>query len=162
MPNHCSFVRYYRKGKLSSSGSVDEDSEYASQRYVPPLKTICNELATNTLSMEDYPSVVPMPDMPTSSVAGSARRGGAKGSARKKKGASSKFTRSGGGDSGSGTVGNFQGPRALVFMVGGISYTEIRVSRDVMDKEGKEFIVGSTSFLSPSEFLGELESLAED
>jgi hypothetical protein len=113
--------------------------------------------------MEEYPSVVPMPDMPSSSsAAGSARRGGsAKGSARKKKGASSKFTRSTGAETSSGSVGNFQGPRGIIFMVGGISYTEIKVSRDVMEKEGKEIIVGSTSFLSPAEFLSELESLGD-
>lgn len=152
------------KNKIQSSGSVDEDSEYASQRYVPALKGIVSELVSNTLSMDDYPSVVPMPVLPSSSksAASSARRRGkaAEGGARKNKGATSKWSPTGNAEPTAASGGNFVGNRNLVFMVGGISYSELRVAREVMEKESRELVVGSTAFLNPSDFINELSTLS--
>lgn len=147
-------------GRIQSSGSFDEESEYASSRYVPLLKTILSDLISNQLSLEDYPSVVPMPTLPkTTSSATSARRRGAEGSARKKKGAGSKWDRTGSSGTSSKTTTNFTGSRSLVFMVGGLSFSELRVAREIMEKESREIIIGSTAFLSPQDFLEDLASL---
>ena len=146
----------------SSSSSFDDESEYSSQRYVPAIKATLQELVTNSLSFEDFPSVVPMPDMPSASTsATSARRRGkaAEGSARKKKGATSKWSRTGNEEPAAATGGNFVGNRNIVFMIGGLSYSEIRVSREVMEKESREIIIGSTAFLNPSDFLKEMSTL---
>jgi syntaxin-binding protein 1 len=154
------------KSKIQASGSFDNDSEYASQRYVPALKGIVTELVSNTLSMEDYPSVVPMPDLPSSSksAASSARRRGkaAEGSSRKKTGATSQWSRTGNSEPAAASGGNYAGNRNLVFMVGGISYSELRVAREVMEKESRELVVGSTAFLSPSDFIDDLSSLSSN
>jgi syntaxin-binding protein 1 len=160
------FFYHHSKSKIQSSGSFDEDSEYSSQRYVPALKGIVTELVSNTLSMDDYPSVVPMPDLPSSSksAASSARRRGkaAEGSSRKKKGATSQWSRSGNAEPVASSGGNYVGNRNLVFMVGGISYSELRVAREVMEKESRELVVGSTAFLSPGDFIDELSSLSSN
>ena len=147
-------------GRIQSSGSFDEESEYASSRYVPLLKTILSDMVSNQLSLEDYPSVVPMPTLPkSSSSATSARRRGAEGSARKKKGTGSKWDRAGSSSKSSKSATNFTGPRNLVFMIGGLSFSELRVAREIMEKESREIIVGSTAFLSPQDFLEDLASL---
>jgi syntaxin-binding protein 1 len=152
------------KGRLSSSGSFDEESEYASSRYSPPFKTILMDLVSNQLSTDEYPSVIPMPMSASSTVGtGSARRrgkGGMEGSARNKGGATDKWGKVGSSTTSQANGSNYVGGRSLVFMVGGISYSELRVARDVMQKESREIITGSTKFISPSDFLSDLHSLA--
>jgi syntaxin-binding protein 1 len=144
---------YRNKSKIQQASSFDEESEYASSRYVPSLK-----------GLEEYPSVIPMPASMTSSAgAGSARRRSKaqEGSARKKKGATDKWSRTGNSSSESSSAAtSFQGGRNMVFMVGGISYLELRVARDVMENESREIVVGSTKFVGPSEFIDDLTTLA--
>lgn len=152
------------KNKIQNAGSFDEDSEYASSRYVPALKGILTDLVSNSLSVDEYPSVIPLPASQSSAAsAGSARRRG-KGlevSARKKKGAGDKWSRTGNSQTSSGAATSFVGGRNMVFMVGGISYSELRVARDVMEKESREIIVGSTNFVSPKEFISDLSTLSK-
>lgn len=49
-----------------------------------------------------------------------------------------------------------------MFMMGGLSYSEIKASRDVMKSESRELIVGSTALLSPKDFIEDLELLGQD
>lgn len=151
------------KSKIQQATSFDEESEYASSRYVPALKGILTDLVGNALSIEEYPSVIPMPASMTSAAsASSARRKGKalEGSARKKKGATEKWSRTGNSATSSGAATSFQGGRSMVFMVGGISFPELKVARDIMEKESREIIVGSTKFVSPSEFIDDLTTLS--
>ena len=156
-------VLYRNKSKIQQASSFDEESEYASSRYVPALKGILSELVTNSLSVEEYPSVIPMPASMTSAAGtGSARRRNKalEGSARKKKGATDKWSRTGNSTTESANAPTaFQGGRNMVFMVGGMSYLELRVARDVMESESREIIVGSTKFIGPSEFIDDLRTL---
>ena len=146
------------------SNSVDEDDEeskYAESRFNPLLKGILKALlgASDTpLSFEDFPSVLPMPESSSSSgAAASARRkkkhhGGVEGSARK------------GGrkapQKGKTAATAFTGGRTIVFTVGGMTYSEMRVARDMMERESREIIYGSTSFLTAKEFVDDLSSLS--
>ena len=162
------------------SGGADDEGEYAASRYNPPLKTILEELVNNSLSIEDYPSVLPMPEMgPSSSSGGSAGasasgRGGAARSARSSRrgeaasarrttGASSRWAKSSGVENkrGTGPI-SFSGGRSIVFFLGGMSYQELKVTRDVMMNESREIVVGSTTFLSPSDFVGDLVKLGQE
>jgi syntaxin-binding protein 1 len=47
-------------------------------------------------------------------------------------------------------------------MMGGCSYSELRVARDVMHKQSREIIIGSTVFINPAQFLDDLEVLGQD
>ena len=128
--------------------SYDEDNEYTSMRYAPPLRKLMKELVSNQLSLDDYPSVIPMPPMASSSVTGiasSARRRSTAGKARTK---------------GNGAT-HYVGGRNIVFMVGGLSFGELRVIRDVMERESREIIAGATKFISPGEFIDDLKTLTE-
>ena len=150
------------KSKLSTSSSFDEESEYASSRYVPPLKGILTDLVLNQLSIDEYPSVIPMPMSATSSSAGagSARRRGKGGTdAKKKGGATDKWGKLGTSTLSPSGGGNYVGGRSILFMVGGLSYSELRVTRDVMEKESREIIAGSTKFVSPAEFVEDMHTL---
>jgi syntaxin-binding protein 1 len=57
---------------------------------------------------------------------------------------------------------SFSGGRSIVFVMGGMSYQELRVARDVMASEAREIVAGSTAFLSPSEFVADLTRLGQE
>ena len=116
-------------------------------RYAPPLRKLMKELVSNQLSIDDYPSVIPMPPMASSSV------GGLASSARRRSQGNKK--RPGNGPT------HYVGGRNIVFMVGGLSFSELRVIRDVMERESREIIAGSTKFISPGEFIDDLKTLTE-
>lgn len=130
---------------------------------MPAIRTILTDLVSNSLSVEEYPSVIPMPASMTSSAgAGSARRrSGLEGSARKKKGVTEKWSRTGNAQTSTGVATTFTGGRNIVFMVGGLSFLELKVARDIMEKESREIIVGSTKFVSPSDFIDDLSTLSQ-
>ena len=135
------------------------------------LKGILEDLANGTLSMEDYPSVMPMPDQVSTPVASSKRGGSARSSARgsassarKSGGVSSRWSKSSSSDASRGGTGptNFSGGRSIVFMVGGASFSELRVARQVSQATSREMVLGSTAFVSPKDFVSELELLGEE
>ncbi|GAX09355.1 syntaxin-binding protein 1 [Fistulifera solaris] len=164
-----------KKGGLASlfgrgSSAGEDDEEYAATRYKPRIKAVLESLANGTLSLEEYPSVLPMPESAAaaskrgSTARGAATRRGVE-SARKKSDTSSRWNKSSVSDRGSATSGTgaaFGGGRCIVFMLGGLAYSEIRVAREVMKSESTEIIIGSTAFVSPKEYMNELESLGED
>lgn len=147
-------------GRLASSGSNDEEN-YETSRYVPPLKETLTRMCQNVLSIEEYPSVMPLPES-------SVRSTGTAMSARRRSDASSlrgstasKFRRSTAAAASDGKAGDaFTGERQLVFVVGGLCYSELRVARDVMSKESKEIIIGSTHFTKPTEFMRDVSKLS--
>jgi len=144
-------------GKLRGMKEEEDEGEnqYASSRYTPSLKDILDELVANTLSLDDYPSVIPMPDSATvpASNASTAK------TARTRKGAS----KWGKQDTAVKTEAiTFTGSRKLVFMLGGVSYSELKVARQVMKKESREIIIGSTKFLNPKDFMKDLKTLGQN
>lgn len=50
----------------------------------------------------------------------------------------------------------------MIFMMGGLSFSEMRVAREVMKKESREVIVGSTAFVSAKDFINDLEMLGQE
>jgi syntaxin-binding protein 1 len=156
---------------LAGSAQSDDEAEYAASRFVPALKTSLTDMAQEGLSFDAYPSVLPMPEATPAS--GGSSRGGSKSarsgrrgeasSARKTTGASSKWAKSSGGSkSGSGGPVRFMGGRHIVFMIGGMSYAEVRAAEEVSVKESREIIIGSTCFVTPAEYMEDLALLGQD
>ncbi|TPX45932.1 hypothetical protein SeMB42_g00060 [Synchytrium endobioticum] len=51
------------------------------------------------------------------------------------------------------------GPRVILFILGGITYSEMRAAYEVMRKSQREVIVGSTAIMTPSEFVDDIKWL---
>mmetsp|Transcript_35146 Transcript_35146/g.85125 ORF Transcript_35146/g.85125 Transcript_35146/m.85125 type:complete len:679 (-) Transcript_35146:2359-4395(-) len=143
--------------KFKGGDDEEEESEYASSRYVPAMKDILDDLVANTLSLDEFPSVVPMPPSATAAAGNKSARSArsAKPSARTK--GASKWGKA---DTKAGAEAiAFTGSRNLVFMLGGLAYSELKVARKVMEKESREIMIGSTDFMNPEDFLKALQTL---
>ncbi len=141
-------LREVRVSSFGGNGAVESTSEYSSSRYVCLLKSILEDAASGTLSVEEYPSVMPLPD--AEAVLGGSAIGSAL-SVRKK-------TESGNWKTDKGKK-KAHGGRQIVFMVGGMCYSEMRSAREVMNATGKEIIIGSTRCIAPKDFAKDLYSL---
>jgi syntaxin-binding protein 1 len=131
------YISINRNKKTKAELSVEDDSEYASSRYVPKVKTLLAAMAENTLDVDEYPSVLPMPE-------------GSSGSAASVR---TKTTRSRGRWGNDKKTAGFSGPRLLVFIAGGASFSELRSAEEVMASGEREVMIGSTAFLKPDEYL---------
>ncbi|KAL7578402.1 hypothetical protein ACA910_012799 [Epithemia clementina (nom. ined.)] len=168
-------------GTQQATGGTDDEAEYAASRYIPQIKMILEDMASNELSLSDYPSVLPMPDMaPSTGAAGrsaksargsgkgkdagtSARAGAAATSVRKKAGASSKWAKSSVEERADDAAPTkFSGGRCIVFMMGGLAFSELRHAREISKKMGREIVLGGTTFINPQDFIDDLTVLGQD
>ena len=145
----------------------EDEGEFNGGRYKPVMKKILQGLvgAADPLSFEDFPSVMPMPESnATSGTAASARRkkkaGGVEGSARKGGGQKRWNTAHGGNNKGKGNAPTYTGGRSIVFTIGGMAYSEMKVARDVMEKENREIVFGSTSFITAKDLVDDMAKLS--
>ncbi|CAM9793879.1 unnamed protein product [Discosporangium mesarthrocarpum] len=131
---------------FGTSKSTEEESDYTHMRpvappffsYHTPLKTTIDKLATDELSLEEFPSLLPMPATQKRSEPRSIRKAGK------------------GGPHISGAYG---GARVMVFVIGGVCYSELRGAYECMHTHGREVIVGGTGFLSPNDYVQGLRGL---
>ena len=147
--------KYARLGgkKASSFSEAENESEYSSSRYACPLKSILQDATSGNLSVEEYPSVMPLPD--DNALNQSAMKKVS--SVRKAASASNRW---GSKTSSSSSSGKRKvGSRQLVFVVGGMCYSELRAAREVMEASGTEIVTGTTNFITPSEFISSLSSM---
>jgi syntaxin-binding protein 1 len=143
---YSSLVRGRSRGKGPATAVARHDSEYSSSRYVCKLKGILEAMAENNLSVEEYPSLLPLPYGTTGSAASVRTK-----STRHK-------SRYGGSDQIKKNKA-FLGPRQIVFMVGGMCYSELRSAEETMCQGEREFILGSTHFLKPAEYIKEFGAI---
>ena len=130
----------------------DTESEYSSSRFACELKGTLLQMQENKLSLDDFPSVLPMPVQHTESVGRSKVAKSARGDTTP-----SRF-RKNNGDSSAGGQKLF-GARQIVFIAGGACYSELRSARDVMDASGYETMLGCTHLVNPSDFVKGLATL---
>jgi len=124
------------------------NSEYSSCRYVTNLKTILDAMVNDRLSQDVYPGTQPLPTFKTTTAASVRTRVAttAKNTkwSREKKNKKKSYT----------------GGRQIVFIVGGMSMSELRGGYELMEIGEKEIIMGSTEFLSPEKYLTQLKRLS--
>jgi len=144
-----------RDKRVSSfgKGESESESEYSSSRYACILKSIMTDAASGNLSIDEYPSVMPLPDAEAMLGPSSASRVK---SVRKATTSASWSKSSAGSDKGKKKA---HGGRQIVFMVGGMCYSELRSAREVMISSGTEIVVGSTRCIAPKDFVKDLHSL---
>eukprot|EP00559_Dactyliosolen_fragilissimus_P001120 CAMPEP_0184861448 /NCGR_PEP_ID=MMETSP0580-20130426/6137_1 /TAXON_ID=1118495 /ORGANISM="Dactyliosolen fragilissimus" /LENGTH=648 /DNA_ID=CAMNT_0027358957 /DNA_START=1 /DNA_END=1947 /DNA_ORIENTATION=- len=145
--------------KLAAGRANDSDEGYISSRYVSELKGILKQMQDGSLSIDEYPSILPLPDegVPYSAKIGSnVERSRLTGSVRQTKNSQLRRAQKPAKDS---KVAKFFGARKIVFMAGGLCYSELRSAQELMDKGGNEIILGSTRFISPKDFVDDLINL---
>ena len=128
----------HKKRGAAKKGSGGAEG-YDVSRYTPPMKRLLEDALGPGLSTTDYPFVAP----PEGSAAGSARPKG----------------KAGGG--GAGEVAAVSGRRVIVFMLGGMSYSELRSVHEVERAFNREIIAGSTSMITPQTFLLALKKMKQ-
>ena len=127
-----------RSGAKKGGGGAEG---YDVSRYVPPLKRVLEDsLSPTGLSLGDFPFVAPPESL------ASAR----KQQASKPKGA-------GGAPEGVPATGR----RLIVFMLGGLSYSELRSVHEVERATNREVLVGTTNMITPQTFLLALKQMKQ-
>jgi len=127
---------------------VDSGSEYANSRYACDLMAVLQMMGEGRLSLEEYPSIYPMPDEGMTNSIASVGVASVRNRA-------SKYSKS--GKNGSTSVKG--GSRQIVFMAGGLCYSELRAAEKLMEDGGPEVIIGSSHFNNPGSFVGDIASL---
>jgi syntaxin-binding protein 1 len=117
------------------------EGEYADTRHVSMLKAYLEQMLGGNLPLDKFPAMGPSVASGPKAEAKSVRRFGA----------TTKF----------GKKDNVQlsGGRNIVFIAGGAAFAELRVAYEVMQKEQKEVILGSTHISNPSQYLVDVGNL---
>mmetsp|Transcript_25072 Transcript_25072/g.54196 ORF Transcript_25072/g.54196 Transcript_25072/m.54196 type:complete len:616 (-) Transcript_25072:221-2068(-) len=127
-------------GGKAAKHAATAEGEYADTRHVCLLKILLEQLMGNSLPLEKFPAMGPAPANAAKSEAKSVR----------KFGAASKFGKK---DS------VLSGVRYLVFVAGGVAYSELRAGYEMMQKESKEVVIGGTHIITPDSYLVDVGSL---
>jgi syntaxin-binding protein 1 len=54
---------------------------------------------------------------------------------------------------------SYTGARSIVFVAGGVSFSEMRAAYEVMEQHKKEVIIGGTSYLVPNAYVDQLRAI---
>lgn len=110
----------------------DESYEYS--RWTPRLKRLLRDFSSNSLSEDEYPRLIVESDVVKVDRQSSRETS----------------NRTNGNHGRSATVTS----RVIVFVAGGITYSEIRTIHEIMNEDnGTEVILGSTHIIRPNEFV---------
>jgi len=155
-----------KKKKAAKSSEDVPDGMYELSRFVPRVKGVLNQLVAGDLSESDYPY-----------MDGTSAAAAAGGDDKKKKSLKaapkwadkSKSSAAAGGAGGSGATGQGEDyvgasdadPRFIVFIAGGMTYSEARSIYEVAISTSKNCYIGSTQFLTPPSFVHELNTLSK-
>ena len=149
-----------RKERAPTEG---EEGQWELSRFQPLLRDIMEDHAKGLLSTDDFPYVLP----PTQAASAAADSFGAL-SVR------TTGSRAGGGSSGSSWAGKKagagsargdkasapQGRRLVVFIIGGMARSEMRVAHALSESLQREVFIGSTSVDAPLGFIEKLQNLS--
>lgn len=120
------------------------EGEYTDTRYAGPLKSILEQLLGSELPVDKFPSVGPHPPNAGDgkSVAKSVRKIGTR---WKPKAAS-----------------QYNGGRSIIFVTGGLSFTELKVMYESMSHNNKEVVAGGTHIIAPTQYMENVASLSSN
>jgi len=133
-----------RKGR-----NTDEEVPYAVSRYVPVIKRLLQDLFEDQLPTSEFPYF------------GEEPRGGG-GAGRKKATSLKSGTRKRTASSKKGKERNSEdmGAKVVVFVAGGVTFSEVRSAYELTESAEREVIIGSSCLLTPHRFLTSLGGLS--
>lgn len=131
------------KGRAPTHAPTEE-GEYADTRHVGQLKGLLEQMIKGELPSNQFASAGPaaLKEGEGKSMAKSVRRN---------VGAAARFGRK--------DQNSFTGSRHIVFIAGGVAYSELRVAHDVTAATNKEVIVGGTHLINPQQFIDDVADL---
>ena len=135
------------------------EGEYTDTRHISVIKQLLERTINGQLTVERFPSLGP--SVPISSDSKSTAQ-----SVRKYKGTERWGIAGGTANATSGAAGggkvstsNLVGGRIIAFVAGGVSYTEVRDGYELMQKEGREIIIGGSHMVTPNDYMDNVLSL---
>jgi len=144
-----------RKERAPAEG---EEGQWELSRFQPLLRDIVEDHAKGVLSTDDFPYVLP----PTQSAGAAADSFGAlsvRTTGSKAAGSSSWAGKKSGSVRAAGKAAAPQGRRLVVFVIGGIARSEMRVAHTMSKTLQREVLIGSTSVDAPLGFIEKLQNL---
>jgi hypothetical protein len=155
-------TRGRKKKEKKRAPVAADDVPYELSRFIPRLKQIMRDLISAQLSAETFPFIK---EAPTSSSASliSADKSGLKSSTAHPKWADAKNKAPA---SASNVLQNEEFlstaskyPRYIVFVAGGMTYSEVRTAYEVSKRDNRHCYIGSTHIITPKTFVESLEEL---
>lgn len=128
-------------GRKTQAIPATAEGEYTDTRHVCLLRGHLEQLIGGSLPLDRFPAMGPTINTNVKAEAKSVRRFAPTGRFGKK------------------DTTNYTGGRVLVFIAGGASYPELRAIYEVMQKESKETILGTTNIVAPGDYLVDVASL---
>lgn len=145
-----------QQAKQTRKGREVAEGEYELQRFVPLLQELLEAQVSNSLKQDEFPYVNP----PSDTGGNLGGKGVSVRGPRTKAG----WTKSAAGGSGSMDGKELstaaRGKRLVVFVIGGITRSELRAAHLLSAKLGRDIILGSTSVDTPASFVERLRGLS--
>ncbi|KAI8802520.1 Sec1-like protein [Cladochytrium replicatum] len=174
---------YYGHNNSKKKAKTEEEELYVLSRFKPIVKYVIEDQITNDLDRNVFPWLKePAPEEALSPVSPAGKKpvatnkliGGGATSLRTtrptwapKKGTKNhndgnhddSEKESSAKDASSSEDLRKNGPRVIVFMLGGITFSEIRVVYEMIKKHSREVIIGSNHILNPTQFIESLKEI---
>ncbi|KAK9826197.1 hypothetical protein WJX81_006806 [Elliptochloris bilobata] len=155
-------VRKRNRAVRKDRGADEDEEQWALSRFVPMVQELVEDLAAGTLSADDYPPVrAPDGRQAVSAPAPSSATKGASVRSVRSQWVTKRTAPAGGLESAGGSGAKAQGRRVVVFVVGGITRSEMRAAHKLSAKLGRPVLLGGTALDSPGTFLKRLGALTK-
>ncbi|KAJ3378709.1 vacuolar sorting protein VPS33/slp1, partial [Entophlyctis sp. JEL0112] len=166
----------YAAANLKGNRGRVKEVKFENSRYIPIIKHVIEDQVRNAMDSSVFTWVREPPTLsgkPATGRKGSDADDSVGISSQQRTKPSWATSRTAGGslnrtntaNSGSSTLGRApvdlrtNGPRVIVFVLGGLTYSEIRAANEVMLETQRDVIIGSTHVLNPHSFLDTLKTL---
>jgi len=142
-----------RKKKKKDRENEEEHVPYHVSRFVPVLRDYLEDLCSGDLSPDSVPFCGDQPKGGGASKEEAPKAKSLKTTSRKKQAK--------GKEKGEEAVEQ-RGPRVIVFIIGGTTWSEVRTVYEMTKLEGREFVLGSTHILTPNKLLREMAAVVKN
>eukprot|EP01137_Pigoraptor_chileana_P005928 Opistho-2@2973 len=148
-----------KKKKAFKRRDRNMDGVYSLSRWTPLMKDILEDVCEERLDKDDFPYVREADAGASAEVAASGDAGAQSVRSSKPGWANKAKEKKEGKDASPWKVEAKAGPKIIVFVLGGVTYSELRVAYEVMRSRQREVVIGSTHLLTPKRFVADLQSL---
>jgi len=124
----------------AAGAAADGDGDDLGTRYAPPAKALLAALCDDALDADAYPSLngPRTPAKPAKAAAQSVRKNASRLAKGKK------------------TAAAYVGPKLIVVVLGGATYSELRAAYEVSKDKSREIVIAGSTLLTPDAFLASL------